>query len=417
MSMPNELVATRKRLINLQRIAEAELLPELIAQLPNTNDQARIKQHAQQLIAVIRATQNDDWIAAFLREYRLNSAEGLALLTLAEAYLRIPDAFTASQLLHDKLEQGNWQAHSGQTQSFLINSASHGLVLAQSLLSEQQSVLRKLLARVGEPFVRTATTAAMRLMAGHFVLGETITAGLQRARDQALVCSFDMLGEAARTADDAERYFQAYAAAINAVGEHRSIPSNNASHSISVKLSALHPRYETLQADRAVPELVARLSELARLAAEHDVGLTVDAEEADRLELSLDIIEQVARSSALRDWNGLGMAVQAYQKRACAVIDWAGALARATRRKLTVRLVKGAYWDMEIKRCQERGLNDYPVFTRKAATDVSYLTCAHRMLQQPALRPAFATHNALTVATLLSWIVAARSTRNNDLDM
>lgn len=417
MSAASELPALRRRLVTLYRIAEPRLLPELVAQIPRATDRAQIEQHARKLIAAIRASRDDDWIAAFLREYQLNSAEGLALLTLAEAYLRVPDTLTAGQLLQDKLSQGDWDAHSGQASSLMINSATLGLVLAQSLLSDQQSVLRKLMARAGEPFIRTATTAAMRLMAGHFVLGETIAAGLQRAHEQHLTCSFDMLGEAARTAEDAARYFESYASAINAVGQAAYADSGSAEHhSISVKLSALHPRYEVLQADRAIPSLVASLSELAKLAARYHVGLTVDAEEADRLELSLDIIAQIAKLPALRDWHGLGMAVQAYQKRATAVIDWAAAVARATQRKLTVRLVKGAYWDTEIKRCQERGLSDYPVFTRKAATDISYLACAQRLLREPALRPAFATHNALTVATLLAWIDATRRQRD-DLDV
>jgi len=414
MNAADELSAARQRLVELYRVAEPQRLPELVAQIPRDQSHTAIEHQARELIAAMRATQDEDWIAAFLREYQLSSAEGLALLTLAEAYLRVPDALTASQLLHDKLAQGNWQAHSGRAESLAINSATFGLVLAQSLLNDQGNVLRKLMARAGEPFIRTATTAAMRMMAGHFVLGETIEAGLTRAREQQLVCSFDMLGEAARTADDAQRYFAAYAAAIHAVG--KAARGHDAAHSISVKLSALHPRYEVLQAARAIPALVAMLRELAQLAANYDIGLTVDAEESERLELSLDIIEQVARSAALREWQGFGMAVQAYQKRATAVIDWAAALARATQRKLVVRLVKGAYWDTEIKRCQERGLSDYPVFTRKAATDASYLACARRMLREPALRPAFATHNALTVATLLSWIATTRAERN-DVDV
>ena len=260
---------------------------------------------------------------------------------------------------------------------------------------------------MGEPAVRLAVAGAMQRMGEAFVLGRSIEEALKRADrgvNRSFRYSFDMLGEAAKTADDATAYFEAYAEAVAALGEANDHATDIfAVDSISVKLSALHPRYEPLQSGRAVPELAGRLIDLARAAREAGVGLTVDAEESERLDMSLDIIEAAARDPVLAGWDGLGMAVQSYQRRAEAVIEWAAALGEATGRRLMVRLVKGAYWDSEIKRAQELGLTDYPVFTRKTATDVSYLACARMMLARAPVYPAFATHNALTVATVLEW--------------
>ena len=272
-----------------------------------------------------------------------------------------------------------------------------------------RGVLRKLVSRAGEPFVRQAVGAAMRLMGQVFVMGRTIDEAIKRMdtpENNGFTASFDMLGEAARTSADAERYFEAYQGAIAAVG---AIPARG--HSVSVKLSALHPRYETAKVATCVPELSAMLIDLARQSAAAGVQLTVDAEEAARLEMSLDIIEAAARDPQLKGWDGLGMAVQAYSKRARPVLAWADALGRDTGRIMQVRLVKGAYWDSEIKWAQERGLSDYPLFTRKPSTDVSYLACAKDMLRAANIRPAFATHNALTVATILEW---AGQTRDFD---
>ncbi|HLZ84488.1 MAG TPA: bifunctional proline dehydrogenase/L-glutamate gamma-semialdehyde dehydrogenase PutA [Caulobacteraceae bacterium] len=397
----------RRAIPPLYRIDEHEALAPLALSARLTTDQrARVFAQASRLLAELRAPGRAGWIDQFLREYSLSSDEGAALLGLAEAYLRVPDAGTADALIKDKLIRGDWRAHLGGAESALVNSATLGLILAQSLAEAPAGTVRGLVARLGEPAVRAAVAGAMQTMGQAFVLGRDIDEALRRAdrgANRAFRYSFDMLGEGARTGPDAEAYQQSYAEAVRALGRAGGAPDVFARDSVSVKLSALHPRYEPFQARRAVPELTDRLVELARIAKAGGVGLTVDAEESERLEMSLDIIERAARHADLAGWDGLGMAVQAYQRRAPAVIAWAQALAEATGRRLMVRLVKGAYWDSEIKRAQERGLPDYPVFTRKSGTDVSYLACARALLAAPRLFPAFATHNALTVATVLEW--------------
>jgi RHH-type proline utilization regulon transcriptional repressor/proline dehydrogenase/delta 1-pyrroline-5-carboxylate dehydrogenase len=360
------------------------------------------------MLAELRRAQSQGWVNQFLQEYSLSSSEGIALLSLAEAFLRVPDPETADALIADKLGNADWRRHTGKSHSTFVNSATWGLVIGRALVSdtEQASHLRRLLARAGEPFVRQAIGAAMRMMGEIFVMGRTIDEALQRmARPEhtGFTASFDMLGEAARTFPDADRYFRSYEDAIRAVAGQ-----SGAGHSISVKLSALHPRYEVAQYQRSVPALTERIEALALLARDGGIGFTIDAEESERLEMSLDIIEAIAGLSSLKAWDGLGMAVQAYGKRARPTIAWAAAIGTATRRRLTVRLVKGAYWDSEIKAAQEAGLADYPLFTRKAATDVSYLACARDMLAAKSIYPAFATHNALTAATLLEWAGARR---------
>jgi RHH-type proline utilization regulon transcriptional repressor/proline dehydrogenase/delta 1-pyrroline-5-carboxylate dehydrogenase len=397
----------------LYRRPEGDALRSLAsaAQL-NPEARARVFAQASALLAELRAPGRAGWIDQFLSEYSLSSEEGAALLGLAEAYLRVPDAGTADALIRDKLGKGDWRAHRGGADSLLVNSATLGLILAQSLTEAQAGTLRGVVARLGEPAIRVAVGGAMQRMGEAFVLGRDIEEALRRAdrgANRAFRYSFDMLGEGARTAPDAETYFEAYAGAVAEVGRSVLGAGDVSSRdSVSVKLSALHPRYEPFQAGRAVPELTARLIELARVAKAGGVGLTVDAEESERLEMSLSIIEGAARDSSLAGWDGLGMAIQAYQRRAPAVIAWAGGLAGATDRRLMVRLVKGAYWDSEIKRAQERGLADYPVFTRKSGTDVSYMACARAMLGEARLFPAFATHNALTVATVLEWAGSRR---------
>jgi len=368
---------------------------------------ARVVAQAGDLLARLRAPGQAGWVDQFLRQYSLSSEEGAALLGLAEAYLRVPDAATADALIRDKLGRADWRAHLAETDSVIVKSATLGLLLAQSLSQAPSGTLKGLVARMGEPAIRVAVASAMQLMGEAFVLGRDIEEALKRAdrgANKRFRYSFDMLGEGARTGADAAAYQESYIAAVKAVGSGAAGAGDVfAADSVSVKLSALHPRYEPFQADRAVPELTGRLIELARIARAADVGLTVDAEESERLDMSLSIIEGAARDPSLRGWDGLGMAIQAYQRRAPAVIAWAGALARDTNRRLMVRLVKGAYWDSEIKRAQERGLAGYPVFTRKTGTDVSYLACARAMLADESLYPAFATHNALTVATVLEW--------------
>jgi RHH-type transcriptional regulator, proline utilization regulon repressor / proline dehydrogenase / delta 1-pyrroline-5-carboxylate dehydrogenase len=393
----------------LMRAPEPEVLKSLLerAKSPPLERDA-IVARTRGLLTELRAAQGAGWVNQFLQEYQLNTTEGVALLSLAEAFLRVPDAATADALIADKLGDANWRAHSGKSHSALVNSATWGLVIGRALVSEKEEAgaLRRLIARAGEPFVRQAVGAAMKMMGEIFVMGRTIseaTERMARPEHQGFTASFDMLGEAARTYPDGERYFASYLAAIEAVG------ARPAGHSISVKLSALHPRYEVAHWDTCVPMLSDLLETLCLAAAKTGIALTVDAEESERLEMSLDIIGRVARLPALKGWDGYGMAVQAYGKRARAVISWADDLGRETGRNIAVRLVKGAYWDSEIKRTQEWGLSDYPLFTRKAATDVSYLACAKDMLAARNIVPAFATHNALTVATILEW---AGSTRN-----
>ena len=383
----------------LYRASEPDVLKPLLDRASTSPDsRQRIMGHASGLLADLRAAQNRGWVNQFLQEYRLNSSEGIALLSLAEAFLRVPDPETADLLIADKLGDADWRAHAGRSNSKLVNSATWGLVVGRVLVGEGPSgPLRRLISRAGEPFVRQAVGAAMKMMGEIFVMGRTIDEAMRRMKkpdNKGFTASFDMLGEAARTFDDAERYFQAYVGAIDAVG---SDPA--AGHSVSVKLSALHPRYEVARWGECVPALTQMLEALAVQAAAKNIALTVDAEESERLEMSLDIIGAVAALPSLKGWDGFGMAVQAYGKRARPVIAWANGLDRV----MNVRLVKGAYWDSEIKRTQVEGLGDYPLFTRKAATDVSYLAVAKDMLAAENIRPAFASHNALTVATILEW--------------
>jgi RHH-type proline utilization regulon transcriptional repressor/proline dehydrogenase/delta 1-pyrroline-5-carboxylate dehydrogenase len=347
---------------------------------------------------------------AFLREYHLASPEGVILMCLAEALLRIPDAHTADRLIADKIAAGAWEDHLGDSESLFVNASTWGLMLTGSIVDVDRAQVSsvggwfaRLASRISEPVARAALRQAMRIMGHQFVMGRTIEEALERttgAREAAYRYSFDMLGEAALTHIDAEHYFEKYRAAIVAVG--RAIGPDvalTARHSISVKLSALHPRYEFSQRARVLAELGPRLIALVRLAREAGIGLTVDAEEAERLELSLLLIDTVLSSDALAEYGGFGLAVQAYQKRTPALLEWLIARTRALGGAVTVRLVKGAYWDSEIKRSQERGLCGYPVFTRKVNTDVSYLACARLLASATdVIFPQFATHNAHTVA-------------------
>ncbi len=394
------------------------------ATLP-ARSQARIAATARKLVGEARRRRaqagalGQGGIEAFLLEYALSSEEGVVLMCLAEALLRIPDTETVDRLIRDKLASADWEKHLGKSDSLFVNASTWALMLTGRLISledihgeDLRTLVGRLIARSGEPVLRQAVTAAMRILARQFVMGRTIDEALERAAEseaRGYQYSYDMLGEAARTERDAERYFQAYQDAVATIGARAGARDVIEAPGISVKLSALHPRYEFAQRDRAAPETAARVRALALAAAEAGIGLTVDAEEADRLELSLDVFEAVAADPALAGWNGLGLAVQAYQKRAPSLIDWLGALARRHGRRLMVRLVKGAYWDAEIKRAQERGLKGYPVFTRKANTDVSYLACARRLLAAPdAFFPQFATHNAHTLAAVLEMAGGSR---------
>ncbi|MCW1383942.1 L-glutamate gamma-semialdehyde dehydrogenase [Novosphingobium sp. KCTC 2891] len=404
------MALARAEMNRLHRLPEPEVVRPLLAALPGSGDEAAIMARGKALIAELRKGQSNGWVNRFMSEYRMDSDEGLALLSLAEAFLRVPDPATADLLIADKIGEADWRAHSGKSSSMLVNSATWGLVLGRAVIGvePQAGVLRRLIARSGEPFVRQAVGAAMRLMGEVFVMGRTIDEALGRMRKsehKGFTASFDMLGEGARTFGDARRYFESYENAIASVGK-----ASGEGHSISVKLSALHPRYEAAQADACLPELTAMLLELARGAAHAGIPLTIDAEESERLDLSFDIIAAVAADPALKGWDGLGMAVQAYSRRARSVCRWAGGLGEATGRRIKVRLVKGAYWDSEIKATQEQGLADYPLFTRKAHTDVSYLAAARELLASPWIEPAFASHNARTVATIVQWAQEAGRT-------
>lgn len=376
----------------------------------STDALQRINNTARDLVQKVRDKRlKGAGLDAFLYEYDLSSAEGIALMCLAEALLRIPDKKTMDDLLRDKITNVDWISHAGKSDSFFVNAATWGLVLTGKVLTPNESklggVLKDFVKRSGAPIIRKSVQQAMKLLGHQFVMGETIEDAIKRAVEseaQGYRYSYDMLGEAARTMADAERYFTAYQKAIEMIGKAAQGKGFIEGPGISIKLSALHPRYEFAHRELVVPILAGKLKTLALQAKAHNIGLTVDAEEADRLETSLDIIEAVFADPALNGWEGFGLAVQSYQKRAPFVIDWLVDLARKHQRRWMVRLIKGAYWDAEIKNAQVRGLASYPVFTRKASTDVSFIACARKILQFPAeIYPQFATHNAYTVAAVL----------------
>ena len=398
--------------------AVAALLPS--ARLPQPAVQAAqalARRLAQGLRDQPNAGGRAGLVQNLLQQYALSSQEGVALMCLAEALLRIPDAATRDALIRDKIAEGQWQSHLGQSASVFVNAATWGLLLTGKLVATHSerglsTLLTRLLARGGEPLIRKSVDLALRMMGEQFVSGETIAEALQHARSwerEGFRYSYDMLGEAALTAHDAERYRQAYAHAIDAIGTAAAGRGVLEGPGISVKLSALHPRYQRAQHSRVLAELYPVLRDLALQARRHDIGLNIDAEEADRLELSLDLLERLCHEPGLAGWHGIGFVVQAYQKRCPCVIDFLVDLARRSGHRLMVRLVKGAYWDSEIKRAQEGGLADYPVYTRKVHTDLAYLACARRLLAAPdAVYPQFATHNAHTLAAIVQMADPAR---------
>ncbi|HEY8161351.1 MAG TPA: bifunctional proline dehydrogenase/L-glutamate gamma-semialdehyde dehydrogenase PutA [Methylocystis sp.] len=381
-----------------------------LAKRPDAATQAAIESKALALVRSMRAEHSAlGGVEDFLHEFSLSSREGLAVMALAESLLRVPDGATADLLLADKLAAGDFSHHESSSDTLLVQACAFALGFSARLVApgkdgsaEPRGLVADLARRMGLPALRAAARQAMRLMGAHFVFGETIDAALARAEGRPERFSFDMLGEGARNARDAERYFDAYARAIRVIGASARDASLPDRPGISVKLSALHPRYEAISRERVLRELPPRVLELARLAKERDLAFTIDAEEADRLELSLDVAARVVADPSLAGWEGFGLAVQAYQKRAGAVIDYIQALAQAHDRRFMVRLVKGAYWDSEIKRAQERGLADYPVFTRKAMTDLNYDACVAKLLSAPAIYAQFATHNARSVAEILA---------------
>ena len=398
----------------LRRLAAAARLEPTAA--------AEVQRTAEGLVESVRAAPaTRSGLDAFLRKYDLSSQEGVILMCLAEALLRIPDDATADRLIADKIRAGDWASHLGDSQSLFVNASTWGLMLTGRIvrlephdLAAPAGAVSRVVGRIGEPVVRTAMRQAMKIMGHQFVMGRTIAEALDNSLtgdNRRYRYTFDMLGEAALTGADADRYLEAYRAAIAALRARAGqYPDERARPSISVKLSALHPRFERAQRDRVLRELAPRLVELCAAARDSGVALTLDAEESERLELTLELLETACRHPRLAGWNGFGLAVQAYQKRAPAVLRWLIGVARDTRRTLNVRLVKGAYWDSEVKRAQERGLPGYPVYTRKSNTDVSYLACARLLLEQGAgIHPQFATHNAHTVAAI--WHLARRHGR------
>lgn len=390
-----------------ERTCVAALLPQ--ASVPAAL-KGPIAATAAALITSLRADARPGAVQALVQEYALSSPEGVALMCLAEALLRIPDVATRDALIRDKIAPGDWRGHVGKDRPLFVNAASWGLLVTGRLVQAEDEAglgasLTRLIARMGEPVIRRAVDAAMRMMGEQFVTGETIAEALRRAAPReakGFAFSYDMLGEAAMTAADADRYNASYEQAIAAIGQASAGRGIHAGPGISIKLSALHPRYARAKAERVKAELLPRVKALCVLAKGHDIGLNIDAEEADRLELSLDLLEALALDPDLAGWNGLGFVVQAYQKRCPFVIDWIVDLARRSGRRIMVRLVKGAYWDAEIKRAQVDGLADFPVYTQKVHTDLAYVACARKLLAaRDAVFPQFATHNAQSVASVL----------------
>ena len=371
----------------------------------------RINRSATKLVTASRCRSHESGtLDSFLREFGLSNSEGIALMCLAEALLRVPDQTTIDSLISEKINEGNWGAHKNASDSKLVNASVWGLMLAGKIIgvpntSEtlKRNWLSELSHRLTEPVVRLATLQAMKILGGQFVLGQNIPAALTRSASADIRCSFDMLGEGARTHADAERYFESYKHAISTVGQSNTASTVSDAHGISVKLSALHPRFSESQRDLCLPKLKEKVLALAKLASHHGLGLSLDAEECSRLELTLDVFEWLCDQPSLASWSGLGFVLQAYQKRALEVAIWLTQQAKRRPQGVMVRLVKGAYWDTEIKIAQQKGLEDYPVFTNKIHSDLSYEACATTLFSCPRIYCQFATHNALTIAQILQF--------------
>ncbi|MCD6619296.1 bifunctional proline dehydrogenase/L-glutamate gamma-semialdehyde dehydrogenase PutA [Aeromonas veronii] len=413
--IPSDLAALREAITQNYVVDENAYLAELSAMLPGDGASLeQVTQRARTLVTKVRKESGSgDGIDAFLQEYSLDTQEGIILMCLAEALLRIPDAETADALIKDKLSGANWSSHFRKSDSTLVNASTWGLMLTGKIIKLDKkldgnpaNLLGRMVNKLGEPVVRSAMYAAMKIMGKQFVLGRDMKEALKasrKSRELGYTHTYDMLGESALTMQDADKYLTDYRNAIEAVGNER-ISDGGPAPSISIKLSALHPRYDVANRERVLGEMCERLVGLVRLARDKDVAISIDAEEMDRLELSLDLFEQLYRSDANRGWGKLGMVVQAYSKRALPVLCWLTALAREQGDLIPVRLVKGAYWDSELKYAQQAGLPGYPLFTRKAGTDISYLACARYLLSEPTrgfIAPQFATHNANTVVSIL----------------
>ena len=403
-----KLADARRRLRRNTLRNESDLVEQMLDDYPLSDAQiAWIEAEGTKLVRSCRARGDDKSVLdAFLAQFGLSNSEGVALMCLAESLLRVPDADTADELIAEKVLAGDWNEHLRASDSVFVNASTWALMLTGRVIrlnpeitDDAPSWLGGLVARAGEPVIRNAMQQAMKILGGEFVLGQTLPDAMQRSNG---ICSYDMLGEGARTGAAAQTYFDAYADAISTLAAKGRAERPESAHGISVKLSALHPRYDYLRREHTLAEVTDRARTLARMAAKANINFTLDAEEAARLDISLTLFEALARDETLGDWQGLGLAVQCYSRRALDVMHWLIALAEDTGRRFMVRLVKGAYWDTEIKRAQELGLDSYPVFTRKLATDLSYLSCARLVLAHPqAIYPQFATHNAHTVTAIL----------------
>lgn len=410
---PVDMKLDRSEINACYRMDENTRVETLLSTLNFTTEiEKKIETLATDLVQAVREQDNDkSGIESLMMHYDLSTEEGVLLMCLAEALLRIPDKDTENLLIRDKLTSATWDQHVEKSESSFVNFATWGLALSGRILQKKEgsyfkSLWHDLIRKSGEPMIRKAVREAMKLLGEHFVIGRTIQEALKRSEAQesrGFTFSYDMLGEVARTEADATRYFKAYQNAIDALGAHNRATDIHQAPSISVKLSALHPRYEYQKREDVVAVLIERVKQLAIAAKNHRISMTIDAEEADRLDLSLDIFEGLFSDKIFADWEGLGLAVQGYQKRAVPLIQWLIELARKEKRKIPVRLVKGAYWDAEIKLSQMLGLSNYPVYTRKVNTDLSYIVCAKTMLSaQDAIYPQFATHNAYSVAAILT---------------
>ena len=401
----------RQAVTDAYRRDETEAVQDMLQRAQMSDEERQAADTlARRLVTQVRASRTKaSGVDALMHEFSLSSEEGVALMCLAEALLRIPDKATRNKLIADKLSDGNWKKHLNNSPSLFVNAAAWGLLITGKLTTQtsEQSLgaaLNRLLGKGGEPLIRKGVDYAMRLLGKQFVTGQTIEEALQNGKEREKMgyrYSFDMLGEAAYTQADADRYYNDYVQAIHAIGKDAAGQGVYEGNGISVKLSAIHPRYSRAQHGRVMGELLPRLKELYLLGKKYNIGINIDAEEANRLELSLDLMEALVSDPDLAGYNGIGFVVQAYQKRCPFVIDYLIDLARRNNQKLMIRLVKGAYWDSEIKWAQVDGLNGYPVYTRKVHTDISYLACARKLLSaQDAVFPQFATHNAYTLAAI-----------------
>lgn len=420
------LSSIRKEIRQQSHAEEHAFVADLLSNKPLSDKQRKsiVEQSIDLVTRCRKDTRNKTMLDAFLLEFGLSNKEGVALMCLAEALLRVPDKMTVDRLIAEKIVSGDWKSHNGKSDSTFVNAATWGMILTGKLVQLDEDItdqtgnwMQNLVSKLSEPIVRAAILQSMRIMGGQYVLGRSIDEGVSRGGKQnsaATRYSFDMLGEAARTEEDALRYFNSYKDAFDHTGQNNTQNSVISSNGVSVKLSALHSQYHYAHYETVMSELLPRIIELCIKAKKYNLGLSIDAEEAARLDMSLDIFEHLSRHPELQDWDGLGFVLQAYQKRAPLVAQWLINLAQDTNRKFMLRLVKGAYWDAEIKHAQENGLVDFPVFTRKANTDACYLHCAQILLQAPAeIYPQFATHNATTATTVIE---LATATDNRDFE-